>query len=154
MLDKYLFMKRLPKKWKEISICARKNEGGQNLEIYKRFAQDALNVYLWQEGTQNFDVTISRVGRRGFGNGGGLVKEITDMEEVFNQMKTEVEKCFVERKCFEIKEKELLIENERLLEHILDQDVMCIAMHAHVVHNCVLHVNDNHLAYAQMEQLY
>ncbi|GKD88349.1 hypothetical protein Tco_1363856 [Tanacetum coccineum] len=61
---------RLPKKWKEISICARKNEGGQNLEIYKRFAQDALNVYLWQEGTQNFDVTISRVGRRGFGNGG------------------------------------------------------------------------------------
>ncbi|GJU65567.1 hypothetical protein Tco_1247402 [Tanacetum coccineum] len=52
----------------------------------------------------------------------GLVKEISDMEEVFNQMKTEVEKCFVERNCFEIKEKELLIENERLLEHILDQD--------------------------------
>ncbi|GKG00915.1 hypothetical protein Tco_0305620, partial [Tanacetum coccineum] len=63
MLGKYLFMKRLPKKWKEISICARKNEAGQNepqpnwekytetgaknLEIYKRFAQDALNVYLW-----------------------------------------------------------------------------------------------------------
>ncbi|GJY32027.1 hypothetical protein Tco_0415522 [Tanacetum coccineum] len=33
-----------------------------------------------------------------------------------------------ERKCFEIKEKELLLENERLLEHILYQDVICIAM--------------------------
>ncbi|GKC98699.1 hypothetical protein Tco_1168974 [Tanacetum coccineum] len=84
----------------------------------------------------------------------GLVKEITDMEEVFYQIETEVENCFVERKCFEIKEKEILIQNERLLEHILYQDFMCIAMHVDVVHNCVVHVNDNHLAYAQLEQLY
>ena len=40
----------------------------------------------------------------------GLTKEITDMKEVFNQMETEVAKCYVERKCFEIKEKKLLLE--------------------------------------------
>ncbi|GJV87999.1 hypothetical protein Tco_1531937 [Tanacetum coccineum] len=43
-------------------------------------------------------------------------------------METDIDKCSVERKCFEIKEKELLLENERLLEHILYQDVICIAM--------------------------
>ncbi|GJS06079.1 retrovirus-related pol polyprotein from transposon TNT 1-94 [Tanacetum coccineum] len=35
-----------------------------------------------------------------------------------------------ERKYFEIEKKELFIENDRLLEHIICQDVMCIAMHA------------------------
>ncbi|GJY94495.1 hypothetical protein Tco_0510856 [Tanacetum coccineum] len=84
----------------------------------------------------------------------GLAKEITEMKEVFNQMETEVDKCSVERKCFEIKEKELLLENERLLEHILYQDVMCIAMHADVENKCVVFAINDNLAYAEMEQSY
>ncbi|GJY50833.1 hypothetical protein Tco_0441680 [Tanacetum coccineum] len=84
----------------------------------------------------------------------GLFKEITKMKEVFNQMQTKVDKCSVERKCFEIKEKALLLQNDHLLEQILSQDVLCIAMHADVVNNCVVLVNDNHLAYAEMEQSY
>ncbi|GKB15054.1 hypothetical protein Tco_0848977 [Tanacetum coccineum] len=82
----------------------------------------------------------------------GLAKEITDMKEVYNQMETEVTKCSVERKYFQIEKKELFIENDRLLEHIICQDVMCIAMHADLDNKCVVHANDDNLAYAEMEQ--
>ncbi|GJV22523.1 hypothetical protein Tco_1371543 [Tanacetum coccineum] len=54
----------------------------------------------------------------------GLHKEISDMKEVFTQMDTEVAKCSVERKIFEIKEKELLLENDRLLELLISQDLV------------------------------
>ncbi|GJR01025.1 hypothetical protein Tco_0524009 [Tanacetum coccineum] len=84
----------------------------------------------------------------------GLAKEITDTKEVFTHMETEVETCFVERKYFEIKKKELFIENDRLLEHIICQDVMGIAMHADFENNCVLHANEDNLEYAQMKQSY
>ncbi|GJT83736.1 hypothetical protein Tco_1058078 [Tanacetum coccineum] len=57
----------------------------------------------------------------------GLFKEITEMKEAFNQMET---------------------------KQILSQDVLCIAMRVDVVNNCVRPVNDNHLAYAEMEQSY
>ncbi|GJS70894.1 hypothetical protein Tco_0703735 [Tanacetum coccineum] len=53
-----------------------------------------------------------------------LHKEITDMKEVFTQMKTKVAKSSVERKTFEIKEKELLIENDHLLELVMSQDLV------------------------------
>nr|GEX15667.1 hypothetical protein [Tanacetum cinerariifolium] len=84
----------------------------------------------------------------------GLAKEITKMKEVFNQMETEVAACFVERKCFTIKKKEFLLKNERLLEHILYQDVLCIAMDDDVEINCVVPENDDNFAYADMEQNY
>nr|GEZ21376.1 hypothetical protein [Tanacetum cinerariifolium] len=84
-----------------------------------------------------------------------LAKELTEMKEVFNQMETKVANCFVKRKCFEIKEKELLLENERILEYILYQDVMCIAMHADLDNKCVVSANnDNNIAYASMEKSY
>nr|GEV68436.1 hypothetical protein [Tanacetum cinerariifolium] len=57
----------------------------------------------------------------------------------------------VERKCFKIKAKELLLKNERLLEHIVYQDVMCIAMHVDVAINCVVPKTEDTLAYAEME---
>ncbi|GKC40697.1 retrovirus-related pol polyprotein from transposon TNT 1-94 [Tanacetum coccineum] len=53
----------------------------------------------------------------------GLHKELNEMKEVFQQMETEVTKCHVDRKCFEIEKKELILESERLLEHIICQDV-------------------------------
>ncbi|GKA56999.1 hypothetical protein Tco_0756071 [Tanacetum coccineum] len=60
----------------------------------------------------------------------GLTKEITDMKEAFNQMETKVAKCFVERKNFKIKEKELLLENDRLLELIISQDLVHTAVNS------------------------
>ncbi|GJV38655.1 retrovirus-related pol polyprotein from transposon TNT 1-94 [Tanacetum coccineum] len=54
-----------------------------------------------------------------------LFKEINKMKEVFNQMET---------------------------EHIIYQDVMCIAMHDDLDNKCVVPTNDDNLTYAQMEQ--
>ncbi|GKA15414.1 hypothetical protein Tco_0695161 [Tanacetum coccineum] len=74
------------------------------------------------------------------------------MRAIFQQMETDVAKCSIDKKSFEIKEKELLFENERLLEHILYQDVMCIALHDDVGSKCVTPVNDNCLEYAELEK--
>nr|GEZ63365.1 integrase, catalytic region, zinc finger, CCHC-type, peptidase aspartic, catalytic [Tanacetum cinerariifolium] len=82
----------------------------------------------------------------------GLTNEITDTREVFNQMATEVDKYPVERKYFKIEKKELFIENDRLFEHIICQDVMCIAMHADLDNKCVVPTDDDNLAYAEMKQ--
>ncbi|GJX33302.1 hypothetical protein Tco_0243157 [Tanacetum coccineum] len=54
----------------------------------------------------------------------GLAKEITEMKEVINQMETKVAKCYVERKCFEIQKKTLILKNDRLLELIISQDLV------------------------------
>ncbi|GKD34259.1 hypothetical protein Tco_1249768 [Tanacetum coccineum] len=71
----------------------------------------------------------------------GLKKDIRDMREVFNQMETEVANCSVDKKYFEIKKKELILNNDHLLEHIICRDVMNVVMHADV-HN-VLSSNNN-----------
>ncbi|GJT95633.1 hypothetical protein Tco_1091151 [Tanacetum coccineum] len=64
------------------------------------------------------------------GQNDGLTKELNDMKEVFNQMETEVAKCSIERKTFKIKEKELLLENDRLLELIISLDLVHTAMNS------------------------
>ncbi|GJZ55647.1 hypothetical protein Tco_0610840 [Tanacetum coccineum] len=56
--------------------------------------------------------------------------------------------------CVEIQKKELLIENERLLEQIIFQDILCSAMHADVKNKCVLPPNEETLKYTEMEQHY
>nr|GEV37418.1 retrovirus-related Pol polyprotein from transposon TNT 1-94 [Tanacetum cinerariifolium] len=84
----------------------------------------------------------------------GLFKEMNEMKVVFNQMEIKVEQCYVDRKCVEIKKKEILIENDRLLEQIIFQDIMCTTMHVVVKNNCVLHANEETFKYAEMEQSY
>ncbi|GKA51097.1 hypothetical protein Tco_0744293 [Tanacetum coccineum] len=54
-------------------------------------------------------------------------------------------------KYFEIEKKELIIENDRLLEHIIYQDVMSIVMHADVESKNVLPVNNHSLEYDNFE---
>nr|GEZ80169.1 hypothetical protein [Tanacetum cinerariifolium] len=60
------------------------------------------------------------------------------MEAVVNQ-------CFVHKKLFEFEKKELKLENERLLEHIICQDDVNIVMHADVNFDNVLHVQNTFL---------
>ncbi|GKD05671.1 hypothetical protein Tco_1180645, partial [Tanacetum coccineum] len=54
----------------------------------------------------------------------GLHKEITNIKDVFTQMETKAAKCSVERKTFEIKEKELLLEKDHLLELLISQELV------------------------------
>ncbi|GJX03255.1 reverse transcriptase domain, reverse transcriptase zinc-binding domain protein [Tanacetum coccineum] len=60
----------------------------------------------------------------------GLLNELNEVKTVFNQMEAAVDQCSIDNKLFEIEKKELKLENERLLEHIICQDVVNIVMHA------------------------
>ncbi|GKC30292.1 hypothetical protein Tco_1037586 [Tanacetum coccineum] len=60
-------------------------------------------------------------------------------------MEAVVDQCSVDKNTFEIEKKELKLENERLLEHIICQDVVNIVMHADVKFDNVLHVPNTFL---------
>ncbi|GKB68328.1 retrovirus-related pol polyprotein from transposon TNT 1-94 [Tanacetum coccineum] len=118
-----------------VTVCTKvtgQNQGSWRFEhIRKAFEKDVKPfVNTLKEYFQLFDK--------------GLTKEVTNMREVFNQMETKVAKCFVKRKTFEIKEKELLIENDRLWELIISQDLM------HTIVNTLAAMAD----YQKMEQSY
>ncbi|GJV13298.1 hypothetical protein Tco_1354839 [Tanacetum coccineum] len=96
----------------------------------------------------------------------GLLSELNEMKTFFNQMEDAVEQCFVDKKCFDIQKKELFLKNDRLLKHIICQDVMNIVMHADSVsvnvlsanNKCIVYICVNSLAtltnYAKMERDY
>ncbi|GJS39692.1 retrovirus-related pol polyprotein from transposon TNT 1-94 [Tanacetum coccineum] len=67
------------------------------------------------------------------------------MKAVFNQTKTEVSKCPIDKKYFDIEKKELSLDNDRLLEHIICQDVMNTIMHVNDHSDNVLPANNNSL---------
>ncbi|GKD29742.1 hypothetical protein Tco_1240520 [Tanacetum coccineum] len=81
----------------------------------------------------------------------GRHKEFTAMKEVFNQMETKVAQCSIDKKYLEIEKKELIIENDHLLEHIICQDVMSVIMHVDVESKNVLPLNNNSLEYDNLE---
>ncbi|GKD05817.1 hypothetical protein Tco_1180791 [Tanacetum coccineum] len=74
-----------------------------------------------------------------------LLNELNEVKMVFNQMEAAVDQCLVDKKLFEIKKKELKLENERMLQHIICQDVVNIVMHADVKSVNVLHVQNTFL---------
>ncbi|GJT47918.1 hypothetical protein Tco_0974075 [Tanacetum coccineum] len=76
--------------------------GYQNSFLYQESSADKANV--------EFD--------------NGLHNELNEVKTVFNQMEVAVEQCSVDKKCFEIQKKELLLENDRLLELIIYQDLV------------------------------
>ncbi|GJS28720.1 hypothetical protein Tco_0489340 [Tanacetum coccineum] len=71
----------------------------------------------------------------------GLHSEIYEVETIFNQMEAAVEQCSVDKKYFDIQKKELSLDNDRLLDHIICQDVMNIVMHVDYVSINVLPAN-------------
>ncbi|GJT24261.1 hypothetical protein Tco_0894198 [Tanacetum coccineum] len=73
--------------------------------------------------------------RRAFEN--DVIPFVKSLRELFADFE-------LDRKYFEIEKQELLIENERLLEHIISQHNMCTAMHYY----------DDLMKYAKMEQSY
>ncbi|GKC52094.1 hypothetical protein Tco_1074839 [Tanacetum coccineum] len=75
----------------------------------------------------------------------GLLNELNEVKTMFNQMKAVVDQCSVDKKLFEIEKKELELENERLLEHIICQDVVNIVMLADVKYVNVLPVQNTFL---------
>ncbi|GKB08027.1 hypothetical protein Tco_0836311, partial [Tanacetum coccineum] len=53
-----------------------------------------------------------------------LLNEIMEVQTVFDQMDAAVQQSSVDKKCLEIDKKELLLENDRLLQQIMSQEVL------------------------------
>ncbi|GJS33505.1 integrase, catalytic region, zinc finger, CCHC-type containing protein, partial [Tanacetum coccineum] len=62
-----------------------------------------------------------------------LLNEVTEVQIVFNQMEAAVQQYFVDKQYFEIHKNELFLENDRLLQKIMSQDVMIGVMNSTAV---------------------
>nr|GEU75284.1 retrovirus-related Pol polyprotein from transposon TNT 1-94 [Tanacetum cinerariifolium] len=65
-----------------------------------------------------------------------LIDELTEVQNVFNQMKQAVEQHCVEKSRFQNKMNEVLKENERLLEQAISTDIVNIVVNANVDYTC------------------
>ncbi|GJX46466.1 hypothetical protein Tco_0271656 [Tanacetum coccineum] len=59
-----------------------------------------------------------------------LLNEIMEVQTVFDQMDAAVQQSSVDKQCLEIAKKELLLENDRLLQQIMSQDVLLTVMNS------------------------
>ncbi|GJS70577.1 hypothetical protein Tco_0703418 [Tanacetum coccineum] len=67
----------------------------------------------------------------------GFIKEVKEMKDIFEQMEDEVGQCSAAKKTFKIENKQLLINNDRLLEEYIASDIMCTYLRSlNEVDNC------------------
>ncbi|GJU20909.1 hypothetical protein Tco_1154251 [Tanacetum coccineum] len=59
-----------------------------------------------------------------------LLNEIMEVQTVFDQIDDVVQQFSVDKQCLEIAKKELLLENDRLLQQIMSQDVLLTVMNS------------------------
>ncbi|GKA12375.1 hypothetical protein Tco_0691921 [Tanacetum coccineum] len=59
-----------------------------------------------------------------------LLNEIMEVKTVFDQMDAAVQQSSVDKQCLEIAKKELLFENDRLLQQIMSQEVLLTVMNS------------------------
>ncbi|GKB12038.1 hypothetical protein Tco_0845961 [Tanacetum coccineum] len=72
-----------------------------------------------------------------------LLNEVTKVQTIFNQMEAAVQQYFVDKQCFEIQKKQFLIENDRLLDQIISQDIVNIVVNSSVDMNTSVNVNSS-----------
>ncbi|GJV08618.1 retrovirus-related pol polyprotein from transposon TNT 1-94 [Tanacetum coccineum] len=72
-----------------------------------------------------------------------LLNEVTEVQTVFNQMEAAVQQYHVDKQCFEIQKKQFLIENDRLLDQIISQDIVNIVVNSSVDPNTSVNVNSS-----------
>ncbi|GJZ31982.1 retrovirus-related pol polyprotein from transposon TNT 1-94 [Tanacetum coccineum] len=72
-----------------------------------------------------------------------LLNEITEVQTVFNQMEVVVQQYHVDKQCFEIQKKQILIENDRLLDQIISQDIVTIVVNSSMDINTSMNVNSS-----------
>ncbi|GJZ77459.1 integrase, catalytic region, zinc finger, CCHC-type containing protein [Tanacetum coccineum] len=59
-----------------------------------------------------------------------LLNEIIEVQTVFNQMDAAAQQYSVDKQCLKITKKELLLENDRLMQQIMSQDVLLTVMNS------------------------
>ncbi|GJY43776.1 hypothetical protein Tco_0431989 [Tanacetum coccineum] len=70
-----------------------------------------------------------------------LLNEITEVQTVFNQMEASVQQFSIDKKCLEIAKKEILLENDRLLQKIMSQDVTLTVKNSMSLNNDYVNMN-------------
>nr|GEV19719.1 retrovirus-related Pol polyprotein from transposon TNT 1-94 [Tanacetum cinerariifolium] len=65
-----------------------------------------------------------------------FIDELTEVQDVFNQMEQAVKQHCVEKNKFQYKMKDVLKENERLLEQAMSTDIVNIVVNANVNYTC------------------
>ncbi|GJY69788.1 retrovirus-related pol polyprotein from transposon TNT 1-94 [Tanacetum coccineum] len=70
-----------------------------------------------------------------------LLNEVTEIQTAFNQMEAAVQQYHVDKQCFEIQKKQFLIENDRLLDQIISQDIVNIVVNSSMDINTSVNVN-------------
>ncbi|GKD21027.1 hypothetical protein Tco_1222730 [Tanacetum coccineum] len=111
-------------------------------------AEQAFWLPLLNPKSEQLVVTQTLVKSRFLKN---FQSELNEVKMVFNQMEAAVEQCSVDKKYFDIQKKELCLDNDRLLDHIIFQDVMNIVMHVDFVHVNVLPANNKCLVKYNLE---
>ncbi|GJS66499.1 hypothetical protein Tco_0681063 [Tanacetum coccineum] len=59
-----------------------------------------------------------------------LLNEIMEVQTIFDQMEAAVQQSLVDKQCLEIAKKELLLENDQLLQQNMSQDVLLTVMNS------------------------
>ncbi|GJZ40692.1 hypothetical protein Tco_0587578 [Tanacetum coccineum] len=72
-----------------------------------------------------------------------ILNEVMKVQIVFNQMEADVQQYHVDKQCFEIQKKQFLIENDRLLDQIISQDIMNIVVNSSMDVNISVKVNSS-----------
>ncbi|GJT91979.1 hypothetical protein Tco_1080824 [Tanacetum coccineum] len=104
--------------------------------VKKRTTSDAITAGAWGfEHTKACFVTeiipFSKVLKDTFNaSGKTLLDEITKVQTVFNQMEAAVDQCSIDKNNLEIKIKQLSIDNDQLLNQIMSQDIVHIAINS------------------------
>ncbi|GJS79300.1 retrovirus-related pol polyprotein from transposon TNT 1-94 [Tanacetum coccineum] len=81
--------------------------------------------------------------------------KVTEVQTIFNKMEAAVQQYFVDKQCFEIQKKQFLIENDRLLNQIISQDIVNIVVNSSLDINTYMNLNssaamNNSVNYAKM----
>ncbi|GJU54457.1 hypothetical protein Tco_1228171 [Tanacetum coccineum] len=72
-----------------------------------------------------------------------LLNEVTEVQIVFNQMEAAIQQYHVDKQYFKIQKKSFLIENDRLLDQIMSQDIVNIVVNSLMDKNNSMNVNSS-----------
>nr|GEW62534.1 retrovirus-related Pol polyprotein from transposon TNT 1-94 [Tanacetum cinerariifolium] len=75
--------------------------------------------------------------------GKDLLNEITEVKIAFDQMEAAVQQSSVDKQCLEIAHKEFLLENDRLSQQIMSQDIVSTVMNCNTKNNRISQPSSN-----------
>ncbi|GJX48180.1 hypothetical protein Tco_0273370 [Tanacetum coccineum] len=115
---------------KERTTATTINEGSWGLEHTKACFRDEIIPFV--KASKDLFNTLDQY----------LIDELFEVQNIFHQMEQAVEQHRLESKTFEVKMNQVLNENERLLEQVINKDIVNIIMNSSVdnafinVHEC------------------